>query len=82
MDLLAPRKIVPVSEFDGGAVNAAGMPVPLQRMRSAEAESKSDTGQLLILCLVERMCQMQDRDPDHNKKLLSLICSRLHNMGV
>ena len=41
-----------------------------------------EQGQLLIMCLVERMCLLEQKDPDRSQKLLSVICRQLLRMEV
>ncbi len=43
---------------------------------------REQQGSLLVLCLLERFCQVFDRDPEKNKALFHAMCRMLSRSGV
>ena len=43
---------------------------------------RQQQGNLLILCLLEKLCRLYDRDPEHHRRLFHSICRSLSRLGV
>ena len=61
---------------------SASTSTALQPSAPTQAPHRQQQGNLLILCLLEKLCRLYDRDPEHNRRLFHSICRSLSRLGV
>eukprot|EP00050_Salpingoeca_kvevrii_P019622 m.88362 g.88362 ORF g.88362 m.88362 type:complete len:620 (-) comp8498_c0_seq3:45-1904(-) len=66
---------------DRGRASWHGSRSASPRPRAAPASIR-DTGSLLLVCLIERMCALDDSDPERNNQLFQRLCGILSHLGV